>query len=442
MSSQRDAGLDADLLERAVAAVAVQEVRLSEVGHVEVRVAVVVVVERQCAERFTFLAADARARGGVLERAVAAVAVQMVAVAARDEEIGPAVPVEVEHGDARRQVLARDRDVPVGVRQERIVDVREPRAGRTFFEERGVRRRREPARPPNLTPSATRRRPRERAGGGAFRLPGAVARPGRGPTGTCRGRSRGVRRGAGSRRWSSPRGRATRIRRGSPRDGPPARPHRIRGPAGRGTGTRRSTGRGRRDGGEPVAWKRPAPGETRRKQFRRDRPGLPALEQRRGIQGCPVRVILQGRHRPAPGSAGRGEQQRGRQESGDRRRPHRQNYNARHSAVTARAAPRAHRPPGPHLLLRLHARGALPIPPTATTRAARRVGEGGDFLTSPHRVAGLRRRAGARLRGRGRRDGRPRRTWWRWGRGTAASLEDFALALRPDRSRSSTSACT
>ena len=51
--------------------------------------------------------------GGVLEGAVAAVAVQTVAVAAGEEEIGPAVPVEIEHGHARRQVLARDRNVPV-----------------------------------------------------------------------------------------------------------------------------------------------------------------------------------------------------------------------------------------------------------------------------------------------------------------------------------------
>ena len=241
---ERDAGFDADFLEGAVAAVAVQEIRLSEIGHVEIGVTVVVVVERQRAEGLAFLAPDARARRGVFESAVAAVAVQMVAVAAGEEKIGPAVPVEIEHGHARRQVLARDRDVPVGFRQEGTVDVREPGPGRDFLEERGVRPTPRARRPPIPTPSARRRRQRARAAAGAFRLAGAASRSGPGRTGTGRGGSRGARHGAGSRRSSPPRGRARRIRREPPRDGPPARPHRIGRPAGRGTGTRRSTGEG------------------------------------------------------------------------------------------------------------------------------------------------------------------------------------------------------
>ena len=133
---ERDAGLRADLFECAVAAVAVEKIRAKEVGDVEIGAPVVVVVEGQRPGAFSLLARDVRVDRDVLERPVAEIAVQTVAVASRHEEVLPSVAVIVEDGGAGGKVLARDRDVLRGVWEVGAVRAREPGLSGDVLEER------------------------------------------------------------------------------------------------------------------------------------------------------------------------------------------------------------------------------------------------------------------------------------------------------------------
>ena len=80
--AEGEPGFDGDILELAVAQVAIELVGLRVVGDEQIRPAVLVVVEHRHAQRFRAAVEDAARRGDVLERAVAAVVEQPAGVAA------------------------------------------------------------------------------------------------------------------------------------------------------------------------------------------------------------------------------------------------------------------------------------------------------------------------------------------------------------------------
>ena len=230
---QGHARLPSHFLERAVAAVAIEEVRPEEVRDVQVGPAVVVVVERECADGFPVLARDAGLRGHVLEGPVAAVAVEPVAVAARRRR-GPRGRPRRSRGPPLPAACAR----PGWERSSPRLAERLCGRARGRLSPRPPRR---AARKPR--PKATRRATRSRAARrgcrppargrrGPCRLPAGACRRARGRSIRGRGRSRDSDRGAGSRRGPVRCGSRMRSRGGSPRgDGATAPSRRSPTPA-------------------------------------------------------------------------------------------------------------------------------------------------------------------------------------------------------------------
>ena len=121
VGAEGDAGLDADLLEGAVALVAIELVGLRVVGDDQIRPAVLIVVEHRHAERFRARVEDAARRGDVLERPVAAVAKEPAGVAAVG--LGRAIRLLLAVGAAEDVVLGRPLDVVADEEVEQAVAI-------------------------------------------------------------------------------------------------------------------------------------------------------------------------------------------------------------------------------------------------------------------------------------------------------------------------------
>ena len=126
--AEGDAGLQRHVLERAVAQIPIQLVRLRVVGDEEIGPAVLVVVDHRHAERFRAGVEDAARGGDVLERAVAAVTEQPAGLAAirLRRAVGLLLAVEA----AEDVVLRRPPDVVADEQIEQAVAIEvEPQRG-------------------------------------------------------------------------------------------------------------------------------------------------------------------------------------------------------------------------------------------------------------------------------------------------------------------------
>ena len=121
VGAERQPGFDGDVLERAVAQVAIELVRLRVVGDEQIGPAVLVVVEHRDAERFRAGVEDAARRRDVFEGAVAAVAKQPAGVAAI--RLRRAVRLLLAVEAAEHVVLGRPLDVVADEQIEQAVAI-------------------------------------------------------------------------------------------------------------------------------------------------------------------------------------------------------------------------------------------------------------------------------------------------------------------------------